>query len=128
MNITRTRRSATLQYIAYLVQIKVVQYIRDTLRTCNCLLTCMCNLVDRDNCFGGTCCLHVCGGFLFSLLPLKKIWSFLRTTVSHWLTYEAMAFSSVPLSYPGFFQCSLLFSPEDGGTILKKSVNFYQTT
>jgi hypothetical protein len=111
MNITRTRRSATLQYIAYLVQIKVVQYIRDTLLTCNCLLTCMCNLVDRDNCFGGTCCLHVYGGFLFSLLPLKMIWSFLRTTVSHWLARRRGSYASFPISVP--FPCSMQFEPED---------------
>lgn len=46
----------------------------------------------------------------------------------HWLTSEDMVFSSVSLSYPNFLQCSSLFSPEEGGTIFKISVNLNQTT
>lgn len=49
-------------------------------------------------------------------------------TVFLWLTYEDMGFFSVPLSYSDFLQCTLLSSPEDGGTIFKMSVNLYQTT
>jgi len=44
------------------------------------------------------------------------------------LTYEDMGFFSVPLFYSDFLQCSLLSSPEDGGTIFKTSVNLYQKT